>query len=150
LGFCGGAFVNFRINDFFAIQPEALFTVKGAKEEHDDWSQKIKARYLEIPLLAKLSTRSGIFEPNLFLGPAFAIKLSSEFVYGSGDSEEIDYFSGTDFGLVFGGGVDFDTGYGKIVVEARYTLGLMPVKEENGYSYDVKNGVISFMAGHSF
>jgi len=150
LGFCGGVFVNFSINDIFAIQPEALFTMKGAQEEHDDWSQKINANYLEIPLLAKLSMRSKIARPNLFLGPAFAIKLSSERVYDSGESDEIDYFKDTDFGLVFGGGVDFDTGQGKIVLEARYTLGLVQLKEEDDSVYDIKNSIISFMAGYSF
>ena len=148
LGFCGGIFITFRISDIFAIQPEALFTMKGAKEEHEDWGHKINANYLEIPFLAKLSIPGRIIRPNLFLGPALAIKLSSDRVYDSGESDPIDYFKENDLGAVVGLGVDFNTGRGNIMIEARYTLGLITVKDEEGY--DIKNGVISFMAGYSF
>ena len=145
IGFCGGGFITGNINSILAIQPEVLFVMKGA-EEPDDY--EIKLNYLEIPVLIKLSMSGGVVAPKLFLGPAFAMNLNSNEVYEDGYEEEIDYLTDIDFGLVIGAGIDFDTGYGKIVIEARYTLGLVTIKDEEGY--DIENDVISFMAGYSF
>lgn len=145
IGFCGGGFITGNINSILAIQPEILFVMKGA-EEPDDY--EVELNYLEIPVLIKLSMPGGIVAPKLFLGPAFAMKLISNEVYEDGYWVEIDYLTDIDFGLVIGAGIDLDTGYGKIVIEARYTLGLVTIKDEEGY--DIENDVISFMAGYSF
>jgi hypothetical protein len=53
----------------------------------------------------------------------------------------------TDYGLVFGGGVDFELGPGELTVDARYTLGLAKIYDSG---IDVNNRVISVMLGYSF
>jgi len=159
IGICAGGFIACSLSDLFAIQPELLFTMKGAKAEEEVLGETMKVtmklNYLEIPVLAKLSIPiPGTVKPSLFVGPSLAIKLSGKGkVEYAGESEErdIEDLKSTDFGLVFGGGVDFALGQGKLTVDARYTLGLTTTREpEDGEEVDVKNGVISIMVGYSF
>lgn len=156
MGFCAGGFITYSINDMFAIQPEVLFTMKGAKQEEEVWGETLKVtmslNYLEIPVLAKLSIPSqGSFVPNLFVGPYLAIKLTGKAKVeyaGESEEEDIEDLKGTDFGLVFGAGVDFVLGSSKVTVDARYTLGLTTIDASEGEA-DVKNGVFSLMVGYS-
>ena len=159
IGICAGGFITCSLSNLFAIQPELLFTMKGSKAEEEVLGETMKVtmklNYLEIPVLAKLSIPTpGTVKPSLFVGPSLAIKLSGRAkVEYAGESEEADIedLKSTDFGLVFGGGVDFALGQGKLTVDARYTLGLTTTREpEDGEEVDVKNGVISIMVGYFF
>ncbi len=153
MGFCAGGFITYNINDMFAIQPELLFTMKGAKIEEAGYKETIKLNYLEIPVLAKLSIPTpGNVKPNLFVGPSLAIKLSAKVKWeeaGESGEEDLEEVKSTDFGLVFGGGVDFALGQGKLTVDARYTLGLATA-DDSEEELDIKNGAISIMVGYSF
>jgi len=160
LGFCVGGFVTYSINEMFAIQPEVLYTQKGAKWEAEDWNDTEKLTYLEIPVLAKVTIPTqGNISPNLFVGPSLGILLSAKYLEEwDGESEETDIkddMKSTDFGLVFGAGVDIGMPHSAITVDGRYTLGLTNTCEP--YEYDgeeieceEKNGVISFTVGYSF
>jgi len=155
IGICAGGFITCSLSDLFAIQPELLFTMKGSKAEEAGMKITMKLNYLEIPVLAKVTIPTpGTVKPSLFVGPSLAIKLSGRAkVESAGESEEADIedLKSTDFGLVFGGGVDFALGMGKLTVDARYTLGLTTTREpEDGEEVDVKNGVISIMVGYFF
>jgi hypothetical protein len=69
-------------------------------------------------------------------------------VYGTSEVQDLDeYYKGTDFGVVLGGGLDFLLKKGKIVLDGRYALGLTTISELH---LDEKNRVISFMLGYSF
>lgn len=144
IGICVGGFITYSINDIFAIQPELLLSIKGSKAEEEILGETVKTTmsltYLEIPVLAKLGP--------LFVGPSLAIKLSGKRKIDSAKAD-IENLKSTDFGLVFGGGVDFDLGPGKLTVDARYTLGLATIYEPE-VETDVKNVVISIMVGYSF
>lgn len=157
IGICAGGFITCSLSGLFAIQPELLFTMKGSKAEEAGNKVTMKLNYLEIPVLVKLSIPTpGIVKPSLFVGPSLAIKLSAKAkVEFAGESEEEDIseeLKSTDFGLVFGGGIDFGLGRGKLTVDGRYTLGLATTHEpeEGEEEVDMKNGVISIMVGYSF
>ena len=156
IGLCAGGFITYTLNDMFAIQPELLFTMKGAKIEGAGYKETVKVNYLEIPVLAKLSIPTpGTVKPSLFVGPSLAIKLSAKVEWEeageSGEEDISEEVKSTDFGLVFGGGVDFALGQGKLTIDARYTLGLTKVREpEEGEEIDMKNGAISIMVGYFF
>lgn len=152
LGLCTGGFIRFSIGKIFAIQPEVLYTMKGAKFEQtilgETMTFKMNLSYLEIPVLVKLMipTLGGI-KPSLFAGPAVAIKLSgkTKLEYaGQTEEEDIENMKDTDFGLIIGAGVDF----GKLTVDLRYVLGLTAIEEEA--VFETKNGVISLIVGYSF
>ncbi|UCD85692.1 MAG: PorT family protein [Deltaproteobacteria bacterium] len=190
-----GVFVTYYINDYFAVQPEFLYSMKGIRGKRswvEPWygpiydndmtityEQTISLNYLEIPLLAKVSIPMGkSLKHNMFFGPAMGIITSAKREYEiTGMSEElkqiyemfdiptsgeedIEDMRSVDFGLVFGLGLDFKLGPGNAVIDARYTLGLINIIKEISIDYsfdpaliespDVKNSVISIMAGYSF
>jgi len=156
MGLCLGGFVTYSISDMFAIQPEVLFTMKGAKKEVEVQGETLKVtgslNYLEIPVLAKLSIPGqGSFVPNLFIGPYLAIKLSGKWKVeyaGASAETDIEDLKGTDFGVVCGAGVDLALGSSKVTVDARYTLGLTTI-DASEWEADIKNGVFSLMVGYS-
>ena len=156
LGFCFGGFVTFSLHEMFAIQPEVLYTMKGAKMEESVMGETlyvwVNLNYLEIPVLAKLQIPTqGNIKPSIFVGPALGIKVSAKAkaeYAGETEEEDIEDMKSTDLGLVIGGGVDFGLGKGMITVDLRYTLGLATISEWE--DEDVKNGVFSLMIGYSF
>jgi hypothetical protein len=151
-GLCAGGFVRFNISKTFAIQPEVLYTEKGAIFEQifpvgtERWEFNLS--YLEVPVLVKFMIPTpGRVKPNLYAGPALAIKLSYKFkAEGGGETveDDIEGMKDTDFGIIVGAGVDF----GKLMVDVRYVLGLTTTFDDA--EDDVKNGVISLMIGYSF
>ena len=156
-GFVFGGFITYEINETFSLQPEVYYSMMGVKYESsiegEDFTVTFKTDYIQIPILAKfnLSTKNNV-KPNIFIGPALSINLNAKYemeVVGQtieGDMKDFGMdIKSTDFGLVFGAGVNF----GKISVDARYNLGLstIPDTEED---VDIKNSVISIMLGYSF
>lgn len=147
-----GAFLNYRINSQFSIQPEFLYVKKGAKVKGTgsqtftefgsisySVTEKLNLTYLEIPVLAKFSIPTqGKIRPSLFAGPAMGVKLSGEYdlqlvMTAVGDGVETVRWTGkpdisnmksTDFGLVFGGDVDIALGRASLILDVRYTMGL--------------------------
>jgi len=157
MGFCGGGFVSFILGKVVVIQPELLYSQKGAKweEEFMDETYKMtyKFNYVEIPLFIKMiAPVQGTVKPNLFLGPYFGIMIADARVEAEIDGttmeDDLEGVKDTDFGVVFGAGVDFGLGKGKVVFDVRYSLGLTTLDDEG--EADVKNNVLSFLLGYSF
>jgi hypothetical protein len=152
-GLSAGGFVQFSIGKVIAIQPELLYTMKGASVKEEVLGETLKVSfnltYLEVPVLVKfmIPTPGGV-KPSLFVGPAVAIKLSANMkMEYAGDTDEEDFsdeIEGTEFGLVIGGSLDF----GKLSFDIRYNLGLATVSVYEGE--EIKNGVISLKVGYSF
>jgi hypothetical protein len=140
--------------------------------DFEDWDGAIligwvtnifKFNYLEIPLLFK-ARWPGRFSPYTVIGPSIAVLLSAtvENVYeddfyqgvfnGTWDNpaDLINYWkidlNSLDIGLVAGGGLDILVGSILLNVEARYTLGVIPVSAALGFT----NGVFSFSGGVGF
>jgi len=158
LGFCGGGFVIFPLSKGMAVQAEALYTQKGAEMSGtidigagpEPFKLYWNTDYLEIPVLFRYGFETkGRLKPFLFAGPALGIKMSAKLkVEAEGESadQDISNFRSTDFGLVFGGGVDI----GKISIDFRYTMGLTKLLESEGQTADIKNGVFTLMVGYCF
>lgn len=157
MGVVGGAFACL---DLIAlkVQPELLFTQKGAKEEGTmdvlgtpvSYSASTTVNYVEVPILAKFSFGK-IIVPSIYAGPAFGILMgaNAEATVGgtsSGSVDVKDAFNSTDIGLVFGAEVKLPV---KLSIEARYNMGLTDApKEILGVQPDVKNSTISVMLGY--
>lgn len=151
-GMAIGGWVQMPVAPMFSIQPEAYFAMKGDSEEAGGVTGTIKMDYLEVPVLAKASfgAPASPISPSLFAGPSFGINISSKAeVSGSGTSDGTtdvkDYTKSTDFGLVFGGAVEF----GNVGIDVRYTKGLTNV-DDSGSGADVKNNVISILGSLRF
>jgi hypothetical protein len=158
MGIAGGAFVCL---DLIAlkIQPEMLFSQKGAKEKGSiggvSYSGSVTANYVEIPVLAKFSFGK-IIVPSVYVGPAFGMLMNAnaEVTLGgvsSGSVDVKDAYNGTDLGLVFGAEVKLPV---KLSVEARYNMGLKTIAKEYTNALgqtvkpDVKNSTVSVMLGY--
>jgi hypothetical protein len=154
VGFCGGGFLAIDAIEKVRIQPEILYVMKGAKATISGVDVKTKLDYLEIPVLVKwmIPTQSKI-SPNLFAGPAIAIRTSAKAEGEQGgvavEFDIKDSVKAIDFGVVLGGGVDVKAGKGNATFDVRYTLGLSSF-DDSSEKLDIKNGVISAMVGYSF
>jgi hypothetical protein len=145
-GFNAGVYATLPVSDFIAIQPEILFTTKGAELEYNNafatGTGKFKLNYIEVPLLVRVNITRNF---NIHAG-GYASYLVSSKVKGDGDfsfdedldTEDLNKF---DAGLAAGIGVDFSP----ISIGLRYNYGLTTVGKERtvaGTTYtfpDAKN-----------
>jgi opacity protein-like surface antigen len=158
-GYTFGVFLTYNLTPTFAIQPELLYTSKGfsipiTAMDIITLDLDFRMTYLEIPVLAKLQFGSGSTKPFLLAGPAISLLMSSDMEL-LGQSVDIkDLTKSTDLGFVFGGGVVFPVGNGKVTLDGRYTLGLsnivdLPI-DIPLVDVDIKNTNLSFMLGYAF
>lgn len=152
---CGGIHVAFTLGNGIIIQPEILYVQKGAEWEFLlflEYSRGMyRFDYLDIPVLLKVpSAVKERVKPCLFTGPYLGVNLSARYRLEQNGTlwlEGTEYAKDTEFGVVFGGAVDFVLGRGAIVFDGRFTLGLTSVSDRD---FDMKNNVISFRCGYSF
>lgn len=155
-----GLFVSMPLTSFIAIQPEFLYSRKGAELVYDNavasGTGKFKLNYIEAPILLKVNLTENL---NIHAGPYFAYLIdadvTNESSSGNFDFEENidnDDFNKFDYGLSAGAGFDFDSiGFG-----VRYNYGLSTVGKERsflGTTYtfpDGKNSNLSIYAAYKF
>jgi len=159
IGFCAGGFLTLKVGEILAFQPEIFITTKGAQDEEEFQGQKFSAKitltYLEIPLLAKIIVPAqGNVKPNLFVGPALALKLNGKSKFTTptiSREEDIEELKGSEFSLVAGAGLDFvlPGGGATLMFEGRYVLGLTSIDDSTDKA-DIKNKTFSFLLGVGF
>lgn len=142
-----GGYLTYSFSDLIALQPELIYTMKGANFDVGGRTFSDNFNYLEIPILARLSFLKGKTHPIVFLGPEVAMLLSAD----ANGTDIKDRLNSTDFGIVLGAGVGLGLGRGTLTIDARYDLGLTSIgKEQAGKTPDVKNSVISLTVGYLF
>ncbi|WP_291119923.1 porin family protein [Flavobacterium sp. UBA6135] len=159
-GFNAGIFISLPLTEMFSIQPEFLYTTKGAELVYNNafaqGTGKFRLNYIEVPVLLKVNLTNNL---NIHAGPYFAYlidaKISNESSSGNFDFEDNlnnDDFNKFDYGLSAGIGFDFDS-FG---IGARYNYGLATVGKERdflGSTYtfpDAKNSNLSIYAAIKF
>jgi hypothetical protein len=161
--FVGGGFLTYAFSPALALQPELLYSQKGHKWDDDQGCKgTVKYDYLEIPVLLKYMFQlQGATTPSLYAGlaPAFLLSAKEEWEnpdggYGllltdSGTTDVKDDTKSFDFGLVFGGGIDFAVGSGLLMFDVRYTMGMTKVDDSED-KLDMKNKAITIMVGYGF
>lgn len=141
-----GGFVKINLLNIIALQPEVLYSGKGAEFEVNSNKTTTKITYLEIPLLIRLNTiNAGVLKAGLIAGPSFAFTLSAK----SDDTDIKNSIKSNDMGAVVGIGVDLGAGVISLTGDVRYTLGLNSI-DDSGADLDIKNGVFSVMVGIGF
>ncbi len=140
MGAVGGAFLCL---DLIALklQPEVLYSQKGAQFDLLGTTIKEKHEYVEVPVLVKFSFGK-IIVPSIYAGPALGYLMKAELSNG-GSVDIKDNIKSTDLGLVLGAELKTPA---KISVEARYTMGMSTVDKEGDFT--VKNSAISVMLGY--
>jgi Outer membrane protein beta-barrel domain len=135
--FHGGVFVTWMFSEKLGLQPEALFSMQGSKE--DGYDYKVITNYVNIPVLVRYDI-TDMF--SVHAGPQFGVLLSADAEYSGGKTDIKEYYKGTDIGIAIGAEADdlpLNLGVG-----VRYILGLTNVAEEDIDFADasVKNGVL--------
>lgn len=127
-GFTGGVFLNYQVNDAFAIQPEVLYSVRGTKNHFSATTNpdledvRVRQDVIEIPVLFKLSAPLSPVTPRLYAGPALAFVTNSEVNGADAD----DSFADADFSGVVGGEIAYALDKGplsEIAIDGRYNIG---------------------------
>jgi hypothetical protein len=138
IGFCGGIFLELNFGRVLTIQPEVLYTMKGA----NTGDGKLKFDYIEIPVLLKLRIPISSVHPFVFAGPAFGFNLKALI-----EGYKIDDMPSSDYSAVFGGGLQLGR---SVHIDVRYTMGLQKLEIPDIDTIDLKNGVISATIGLAF
>jgi hypothetical protein len=151
-----GGFIAYPLANMFYIQPELLYSMKGAAQKQTfggvSYTGTLKLDYIEIPVLGKLviPLQKSNMKPMVYAGPSLAFKLSSKLHLEGGDLDDTDDYEGiksTDFGFVVGGGVGFPVGANTLAVEIRYDFGLSSIDDTEDNS-NIKNNVIMLMVSY--
>jgi hypothetical protein len=160
VGLLAGGFLDVRLNDVFSIEPEVLYSQKGAEVQgtgsNSDSEGTFKLDYIEVPVLLKFwvpVTNSG-FRPFLFAGPAVGFEVNCSLegeilsVTGSTDCEETSVVNtkSPDFGGTVGGGIEFMAGMQAVRVDARYTHGFTDIND-SGDAREIRNRVFAVTVG---
>ncbi|MFM9989182.1 porin family protein [Flavobacterium sp.] len=158
-GFNAGIFAKLPITELFAIQPELLYTTKGAKLTYNNsfvnGTSKFKLNYIELPVLLVVNLTNNF---NIHAGPYVSYLVdgkatndSQGTLFDTENNLSNEDYNKFDTGLSVGVGFDSD----KIGFGVRYNYGLQKVgKERNfaGTNYtfpDGKNSVINLYLSYS-
>ena len=150
-GFAFGGCLYFAFSPTFGLQVEPTYMQKGSKvtikEDNDRLEGTLKANYIDIPALLKISLSQGNTQPYVMAGVDVAIKLGdANLVYDKIVIDGMDVTSlvpenereeelptkSTDFGVNFGAGIQFPIGNNQLFVEGQYNIGLVNVADEPG------------------
>jgi len=157
VGFTGGVAFGMSFNEHISLQPEILYVHKGARLKYSDIYEsidiKFNVNYLEVPILFKYS-----YGPIYFnVGPYAGVKISQnlkvkEISPNTTITEGSSNLKSLDYGLLFGGGCAFEVGTGKIIIDARYGLGVANINtnDDTTQSITTKNRSLQFTVGYSF
>jgi hypothetical protein len=160
-GFAIGFFLERQVSPSISIQPEILYSVKGAKETYSDMffsdTYTMSISYLEIPVQVKYNfpLRESPITPHVFAGPSINVKTGATVTYESeygSSSSDLENVNALDFGVQLGGGIVYNAPFGPhSAVKAlhfviHYERGLTNVKDTD-YNWDAKNSTIALRVG---
>jgi len=137
VGFFVGGFAEIKLSDKFAVQPELLYSMLGAKDDDANWDMN----YLLIPVMAKYFVTEQL---SLEAGPQIGFLMSAKY-----DGVDVkDFFSSTDLAFNLGAGYDVTEA---INVSLRYSLGMSNVLDSDTFGdADAKTSNIGLAVGYKF
>jgi hypothetical protein len=158
-GFNAGVFAKLPVTRGFSIQPELLYSLKGAKSTYNNFVQgsgeyRFNLGYIELPVLAVVNLTPNF---NLQAGgyAAYLTNANVKNVNNNGNIEgatdlNADNFNRWDYGLA--GGVGFDIEH--VTLGARYNYGLSKIGKSGSpseqFAQGMKNAGFSFYIGFGF
>lgn len=159
VGFNGGFFAKLPVTRGFSIQPELLYTSKGAKETYDNFilgegEYRFNLNYIELPVLAVFNVAENF---NVHVGPyvSYLAEANIKDLEDDGTIDEIadldtDDFNRVDYGVAGGLGIDISN----FTIGARYSYGFREIGKSGSVSgeltKDSKNSAISLYIGIGF
>lgn len=142
-GWTGGIFVGRDFTERFGMQVEGLYSQRGTKGSVSGIDLEAKLDYIDVPVLARLGVTSASGSRiHLLTGPTVSVKVNSSARAGTVDLDLDDNAESLDVGWTVGAGIDVR----RLIVDARYTFGLMNVDKSGDDT--VKNRTLSLMVGY--
>lgn len=146
-GLLAGAFATIPLRGWLSVQPEVIYTVKGASFDIAGFESDYVVDYLEVPLLARIAVRRNMY---LAVGPSMAFRQRARSRTSFGASiEEVDLnddVESFDLGIVGAAGIE----RGRWVLDGRYTHGVSDADADTSDDVKVRNRVFSLSAGIRF
>ena len=158
-GFDAGVFAKLPLTRGFSIQPELIYSLKGAKDSYDNFVQgsgeyRFNLGYMEVPVLAVVNICPNF---NLQAGgyAAYLVNANVKDVDQNGNIDNATElntgdFNRWDFGLIGGAAFDIEN----FTIGARYSYGLSEIGKNNNLSGDLtknsKNAGVSVYIGFGF
>ena len=145
-----GGFLTWRAWAWLELQPEVVYSQKGAKTEEFGIAARALLDYLEVPVLARYTRGAGARRYYVAGGPAIGVLLRARTRADFGGAiEEIDIKEDVetlDWSVIAGGGAEF----GSIVVDARYIHGLGDIDADTSDEQRIRNRAVSLTVGFRF
>lgn len=114
-----GLLAHIHLNKNWAIQPELVYSMQGAKMTvAGGQMQTINLSYVNVPILVQYMFDNGF---RLQTGPQVGFLAAANTKVGTTHTSNKEFFNSTDFSWAFGAGYLSNIGLG---VDARYNLGL--------------------------
>ena len=166
-----GAFINYSFMGGIQLQPEVLFSMKGASgatilggntggPPTATQTYDFTLSYIEVPVLLKANVLEVPLLPidvDIFAGPDFAFNVASKnkttLANITTTTDEMSNTRPFDFNITIGAGPEIDLAGMTLGAEVRYTFGTGPVFKNSlpvKPLSDVKNGAWSIMASIGF
>lgn len=124
---------EYGLTENLGVTAAVMYSMQGAKEEFTD--EKLKLGYINIPILANYYVWNGLaIKAGVQPGILLSAKMAGQDVK--------DYCNSFDFTIPVGVSYEFS----KVVVDARYNIGLSKVMDGS----DSKNSVVQFSVGYKF
>lgn len=157
----GGIFVGHTVNEVFSVQLEALYSIRGAEnvtatggpnesDALDLSGADLSVKYLEMPVLFKLTAPISVVKIRGFAGPALGFQLGAQ-INGKDNYERLQSnpsvssrFRFYDISGIVGGeiGVPVPGGFlDEVAVDGRYNIGLVDI--DNNQGFHMKNEALS-------
>lgn len=162
VGFNAGMYAKLPVTRGLSIQPELIYSNKGAKVTYDtrvpllggeEGEYRFNLHYVELPVMAVINIVQNF---NIHAGPYVSYLAAANITRLNDDNEvsrvadlKADNFNRIDYGLAAGVGLDFQN----LTIGARYNYGLREIGE-SGFSGEItknsKNSVLNVFLGFAF
>ncbi|MCJ8164818.1 PorT family protein [Pontibacter sp. E15-1] len=127
-------------DNFLSLQPEVLFSKKGAESKDDN--RKIKLSYIDVPVLAKVNAGPLYFEA----GPQVSFRIGGDIEEGGNNVvDDLDFYKATSFGYAAGIGLA-STPLG-LSIGVRYNGDVSKLNDDASVS-DRRNDVFMLTVGY--
>ena len=138
-GIAAGGQVTAMVNDWFGLQLEGNYAIKGFRGAGTSPATETRLDYLEIPLLMRFRYNTGRLDaPYVLFGGYYGSLMSATFstsmddpVLGLVETETdiADFVKAADMGIITALGMEFPLGAASIFLEIRWTGGMVTVVE---------------------
>ncbi|MDO7848280.1 porin family protein [Hymenobacter sp. M29] len=143
-GFHGGLVANLPFGDALSLQPEVLYSMKGAASSANS-KYKINLNYIDVPVMLQYNADGLFFEA----GPQLGILASAKSTDGTTDVDIKSSLNTIDFGYAVGLGYKVSSG---AMIGLRYNGGITSIdKEESGTTAaKIRNNAFQLYVGYMF